>query len=323
MLARQGEMDSVAHCGTMACMSDPPCPDANDHFPVMLDPVIELLAPAPGQVVLDGTAGRGGHGRAIVERLGADGHYIALDVDPVNVAHCRAVFADAEPRVTVVNANFNAARRVLDALGIERVDGLLADLGFATPQMADPTRGMSFTADGPLDMRLDPTLENTAADLIARLSEKDLADLIYQYGEERLSRRIARKIVECRRTQPITTTRALADLCVRAYGPSRGRHRIHPATRTFQALRIAVNDELGALQQLLEAIDTLAAPNGRIVVISFHSLEDRLVKHTFRRYAQEGRGEVLTKKPRVPGDMERAANPPSRSAKCRALRWGD
>jgi len=291
------------------------------HQPVLLDEVMHHLAPQPGEVCLDATVGRAGHAAALVPRLAPGGRYVGLDLDPGNVEYVRDRLADAPVRVDVQHADFAQARGVLDELAVDRVDLVLADLGFASSQMDAPQRGMSFATDGPLDMRLDPTAGTTAGDLVNATGEKNLADLIYQYGEERLSRRIARKIVERRRHEPIMTTRQLADLCVAAYGPRARRQRIHPATRTFMALRIAVNDELARLQALLDSLPDLLRSGGRAVVISFHSLEDRAVKHAFRRLAAAGQAEALTAKPARPGETERLANPRSRSAKLRALRW--
>lgn len=291
------------------------------HLPVMVDEVIDLLRPEPGRTMLDGTVGRGGHAEAIMPRLAPGGRYIGLDLDRNNVDYVEQRLAEPPVALDVRHADFAAARAVLDELGVARVELLLADLGFASTQMDQPERGLSFTGEGPLDMRLDPEQETTAASLLGRLKESDLADIFWRYGEERLSRKIARKIVERRQTQPINTTRELADLCAAAYGPRGRRQRIHPATRVFMALRIAVNQELERLEALLEAIPELISPGGRIAIISFHSLEDRAVKQAFRRYAEADRAELLTRKPRTPDEAERAANPRSRSAKLRAMRW--
>ncbi len=303
----------------------PPKTAAADHIPVLTPQVLALLQPRPGQVCLDCTVGRAGHAAAIIPRLAPGGRYIGLDVDPANIAYAQERLASAPICIDLVQANFATAPQVLRQLGVNRVDLLLADLGFSSAQMADPTRGLSFAAEGPLDMRLDPTLTTTAADLVNRLPEPELADLIYRFGEERLSRKIARKIAETRRRYPITTTAALAELIRQAYG-SRGRHagprhRIDPATRTFMALRIAVNDELGSLQRLLDALPQLLRPSGVAVVISFHSLEDRLVKHSFARFHRARCAERLTPKPLRADPAERQANPRSRSAKLRAIRW--
>jgi 16S rRNA (cytosine1402-N4)-methyltransferase len=220
--------------------------------------------------------------------------------------------------VTLVQANFDQLRAVHDELGLETVDGVLADLGFCSDQMDDPARGLSFSQSGPLDMRLDPSEGEPASALLRRLNERDLADLIYQFGEERFSRRIARRIVETRRLKPLETTEELADLVRRCVPRHKGkRPAIDPATRTFQALRIAVNDELGALDRLLAQLPQCLKPGGRAVVISFHSLEDRRVKQAFRDQAV---WEVLTRKPVQASEEEVRANPRARSAKLRAAR---
>lgn len=300
-------------------------PDTPSHIPVMLDEVLDLTEPQPGDVALDCTVGRGGHSAAMIERITPGGRLIALDADPANAEFARRRLApiaeSAGVELTVAHANFADAPAALRRGGVERVDLLLADLGFASNQMDDPQRGLSFQQDGPLDMRLDPTLTTTAADLLAKLSEKDLADLIYRYGEERLSRPISRKIVARRGSAPMTNTRELADMCCAAYGPRARRQRTHPATRTFQALRIAVNDELGRLEALLESIPSIASPGARMAIISFHSLEDRAVKQAFRQYAADGLADRVTRKPARPGDHECRANPRSRSAKLRVIRW--
>ncbi|MBI1368916.1 MAG: 16S rRNA (cytosine(1402)-N(4))-methyltransferase RsmH [Planctomycetes bacterium] len=292
------------------------------HVPVLMEQVLSVLSPRPGRTVLDCTLGRGGHAAAILPLLAPGGRYVGLDVDPTNIEHGRNTLRHEGVQVDCVCTNFASARAVLDELNVARVDGVLADLGFASTQMADASRGLSFTAEGPLDMRLDPSLITTAADLLASLSETELADVIYEYGEERFSRRIARKIVAFRQSQPIKTTGQLADLCAAAYGGhGRGRHRIDPATRTFQALRIAVNDELGVLRRLLEELPRLLASGGRAAIISFHSLEDRMVKQAFLKWHQDGQAERLTKKPLIAGDAEIARNRRSRSAKLRGIEW--
>jgi 16S rRNA (cytosine1402-N4)-methyltransferase len=303
------------------------------HEPVLVEQVLALLGPRGGEVMLDCTVGRGGHAAAIVAGLAPGGRYIGLDVDPDNVAFARERLADAAVRVDIVRANFAEARGVLDELGVAGgVDLLLADLGFASTQMDDPSRGFSFSTEGPLDMRLDPDLPASAADLVNTLGQDELADLIYEYGEERRSRRVAQKIVEARQRAPIKTTAELARIVRAAHAPagrgkgkgkSKGRPtrwRIDPATRTFMALRIAVNHELEALDSLLTQLPGLVGPGGRAVVISFHSLEDRRVKQAFLRMQQDGLAERLTRKPAVAGAEEAARNPRSRSAKLRAVR---
>jgi len=293
------------------------------HVPVLPQQVIDLLDPQPGQTCFDGTLGRGGHAQLILPRLAPGGRYVGVDLDPANIAHGLDAFADAPIHFHALHASFTDAPRVLNELGIPGVDLLLADLGFASTQMDDPQRGLSFTHDGPLDMRLDPTQATTAADLVNELPQDELADLIYQYGEERASRVIARKIVEARRNTPMRTTRQLADLCAAAYGPRGRRQRIHPATRTFMALRIAVNDELAKLDELLGLLPTIVKPGARVAIISFHSLEDRAVKYAFRDWARDGRAERLTKKPVTADAAETATNPRSRSAKLRAIRFNN
>lgn len=298
-------------------------PQAFDHVPVLPAEVLELLAPEPGQTMLDCTAGLGGHAAAVAERLGDTGTVVLNDLDPANLARATARLEQTGVRVIAVRGPFDDAPAELERRGI-RADMVLADLGFASTQVDDPRRGLSFQNEGPLDMRLDPEHGATAADLVADLAESDLADVIYRYGEERLSRRIARRIVEARTTEPIETTTQLAAIVRRAVPrPKSGRHRIDPATRTFQALRIAVNDEIGCLERLLAAMRPGAAwlaGGARLGVIAFHSLEDRPVKQAFRQLADDGHAERLTRKPIVAGDLEREANPRARSAKLRGIR---
>ncbi|GBD35215.1 Ribosomal RNA small subunit methyltransferase H [bacterium HR36] len=290
--------------------------DASDevvsrHVPVLLSAVLEYLAPQPGQIIADVTVGAGGHAQAIAQRLGPTGTLLALDQDPtmLALAQRRNYFC----RVYWCHARFEDLPAVLAERSLQALDGVLADLGFSSDQLADPQRGFSFLQEGPLDMRLDPTSNRpTAADLLAQLSEHELADIVRRYGQERFSRRIARRIVQIRQRQPLRTTVQLAEL-VRSCVPRSGR--IDPATRTFQALRIAVNDELGALRRFLEVLPQCLRPGGRAVIISFHSLEDRLVKQAFR---QREIWLVLTKKPVRPGSAEIRANPRARSARLRA-----
>jgi 16S rRNA (cytosine1402-N4)-methyltransferase len=286
------------------------------HVAVLPAEVLRFLTPAAGETIVDATVGAGGHARLVVERVGPSGRLIGLDRD--------ATMLDlARPRLTglpatLVHANFDRLRDVLDELGVAAVDGVLADLGFCSDQVDAPERGLSFSQPGPLDMRLDPTQGEPASALLRRLSERDLADLIYEYGEERFSRRIARRIVEARRTSPPQTTEELAQLVRRCVPRPKGkRPAIDPATRTFQALRIAVNDELGALDRLLEQLPRCLRPGGRAVLISFHSLEDRRVKTAFR---DRSLWEALTKKPVQATEDEVLANPRARSAKLRAAR---
>jgi 16S rRNA (cytosine1402-N4)-methyltransferase len=282
------------------------------HVPVLLAEVVQWLTPQPGGVFIDGTLGAGGHTRAIAERVGENGTVIALDRDPAAISAAETNLRGLPIRLA--QANFADAPQVLREIGIEHVDGIVLDLGLSSDQLADEPRGFSFHAGGPLDLRFDPTQGEPAARLVNRLNEKHLADLIYEFGEERYSRRIARSIVERRRERPIESAADLAQL-VRSAIP-RGKHedRIDSATRTFQALRIAVNDELKSLDTALRRLPDCLRAGGRLAIISFHSLEDRRVKEAFRNNA---RLQNLTRKPIRPGAAELAANPRSRSAKLR------
>jgi len=290
-----------------------PAPEPR-HVSVLPAEVLNLLAPTPGQTIVDATVGAGGHARLLAERVGPAGRVIGLDRDAGMIELARPRLEGLP--VTLVHANFDRLPEVLEELGIRAVDAVLADLGFSSDQVEAAERGFSFQQSGPLDMRLDPTEGEPASALLRRLSERDLADLFWQYGEERFSRRIARKIVETRKREPLETTAQLADLVRRcAPWPKGRRPMIDPATRVFQALRIAVNDELGALDRLLLALPGCVKPGGRAAVISFHSLEDRRVKQAFR--VREV-WEVLTRKPVQAGEEEERRNPRARSAKLRA-----
>lgn len=281
------------------------------HLPVMLAEVLARLAPHAGATIVDGTLGGGGHSRALAERIQPGGRVIALDRDPAAIEAARHHLA-ALP-IQPVQANFCDLPEVLAEQGISVVDGILLDLGLSSDQLADAGRGFSFSSNGPLDLRFDPLQGKPAWRLLERLSAEHLADLIYHYGEERYSRRIARAIVQQRREKPIETAAELADLARRCVPRSR-KERIDPATRTFQALRIAVNDELKSLEIALRRLPECLRPGGRLAVISFHSLEDRRVKEAFR---DDPRLAPMERKPIVPSDEEIAANPRSRSAKLR------
>jgi 16S rRNA (cytosine1402-N4)-methyltransferase len=298
-------------------MTEPQRPGGPRHQSVLPAEVLHYLGPAPGQVLVDATVGAGGHARLLAERVVPDGRLIGLDRDAAMLDLARPRLAGLP--VTLVQSGFDRLRAVLDELGLPAVDGVLADLGVCSDQLDAPERGFSFLQAGPLDMRLDPQGGGeTAADLVNRLGERDLADLIYEFGEERFSRRIARKIVEVRQRTPLQTTEQLAQLVRGCVPRPRGRrHVIDPATRVFQALRIAVNDELAALDRLLAALPGCVKPGGVAVVISFHSLEDRRVKHAFRRPEV---WEVLTRKVIQAGEEEERANPRARSGKLRAAR---
>lgn len=289
----------------------------SSHLSVMPDEVIQWLAPAPGKTFVDGTLGGGGHTRLLAQCVGEQGLVIGFDRDPAAIDRA-AVHLRGLP-VQVVQADFREIPEVLAQIKLPPVDGVVLDLGLSSDQLADQSRGFSFDAAGELDLRFDPEQGEPAWGLLRRLSEKALADVIYRYGEERMSRRIARQIVLRRRTKPIRTSRELADL-VRGCVPRSPNHSIDPATRTFQALRIAVNDELTALERALERIPPAIAAGGRLAVISFHSLEDRLVKNAFR---DDARYMPLTKKPIRPNETELFRNPRSRSARLRVAERTD
>ena len=306
----------------------------SQHIPVMLEPVLEFLHCRQGGVYVDGTVGGGGYTRAILDRSATEGVVVGMDWDAAAIGRVRERLGEYGERLILERADFADIRSVLRKQGLQTVDGIAVDLGVSSFQLEDPERGFSFMQEGPLDMRMNRDLSYTAADLVNTLPERELADLIYRYGEERLSRRIARWIVAERRKRRITDTRDLAELIRRAVPRSRDSFRIHPATRTFQALRIAVNGELDSLERFLpEALDILR-PGGRLCVVAFHSLEDRIVKETFRSWAQscrcprervacecEGRALVrlLTKKALRPSPDEAERNPRARSARLRAM----
>jgi 16S rRNA (cytosine1402-N4)-methyltransferase len=287
------------------------------HEPVMAAEVVELLAPARGGLFVDCTVGLGGHSRALLE-AGAD-RVVGLDRDPKALALAREALAAFGDRVELVHADYRELDRVLDERGIERVAGTLADLGVSSMQFDAAGRGFSFRRDEPLDMRMDQSRGPSVADLLRQVDETELADVIFQFGEERASRRVARAIVGARREAPIETTGRLAAIVRRAV-PHKGHQRIDPATRTFQALRIWVNRELEGLDAFFVAAARRLLANARLAVITFHSLEDRIVKHTFRAIEKADEGlRILTKRPLVPSDDEVARNPRARSAKLRAI----
>jgi len=281
------------------------------HVTVLREEVTEWLKPLPGGVFVDGTLGGGGHARALADRVGPSGLVIAIDRDPAALDLAGPGLSGLPVRLA--QANFCDLPEVLAALNVADVDGIVLDLGMSSDQLADAERGFSFDSDGPLDLRFDPTEGEPASRLINRLGAEHLAELIHFYGEERHSRRIARAIVERRRNEPIRTARELADL-VRRCVPRSRKTKIDPATQTFQALRIAVNDELKSLEIGLRRIPGCLRPSGRLAIISFHSLEDRRVKEAFR---DDPRYRALTRKPIRPSEEEVAANPRARSAKLR------
>ena len=293
------------------------------HLPVLLDEVVAWLAPRSGGVYCDATVGLGGHAQAVLEKAAPDGRLIGLDRDPDAIAAARTALESFGDRVTLVHARFSEARQVLDRLGVVPVDGFLVDLGVSSPQLDRPERGFSFRSDGPLDMRMDPSSGETAAELLQRVDEAELTRIIRDYGEERHAARVARAIVTSRRTEPLETTGKLAAIVARAV--PRHEQSKSPATRTFQALRIAVNGELEELERFMEIAADCIRPGGRLCVIAFHSLEDRIVKRRLRALAGRDGGagvpprfRILTKHVVVPGDAERARNPRARSARLRA-----
>ncbi len=300
------------------------------HVPVLFCEVIEALRPSRGQVYVDLTAGRGGHAAEVARTIAPTGLPVLFDLDAGNLAYACERVSRAGARTPIgVHGSFASVGRELDSRGLQ-ADAVLADLGFASTQVDDPSRGLSFMREGPLDMRLDPSSGMTAAELLASASERDLADLVTRYGEEPLARRIAAKIVASRAVAPIKTTAQLADLVREAYGSRAHASRMHPATKTFQALRIAVNDEMGALDALLDSIQRAAqrthdgrpswlAPGARIAIIGFHSLEDRLVKQAFATMRKSGLASEILSGAVVATEAESAANPRARSAKLRAV----
>lgn len=291
------------------------------HTPVLLEKVIDVLAPKPGEIFIDLTAGFGGHSAALLDSVGESGKGVLIDQDPEAIQALRKRF-NSDSRVSIVQGNFGG----LSDLELPLADMILADIGVSSVHLDRPERGFSFKSDGPLDMRMDTSQGETAAELIARLPEAELADVIYRYGEERQSRRIAKAIVETRKVSTITSTTQLAEVVEQAIG----RHgKIHPATKTFQALRIAINDELGALTDMLPVATELLKPGGRLAVIGFHSLEDRIVKQYFRSITRSEKDQMgqdvsvpnyklVTKKP-IAGLDEKDFNPRARSAKLRVV----
>lgn len=327
--------------------------EAIEHEPVLCGPVMTIVAPRPGDVVVDVTLGHGGHSRMMAGAIGPAGRLIALDVDERNIARARrrlpaliegrgfkvqgstegggatsgsgGISGDTGrvdcsfPRFDIYRANFAELDAVLEAVGVAEVDVILADLGVSTDQLLDPAMGLTFTEDGPLDMRLDDQLEKTAGDLVNSLSERELSDLIWENSQERFSRKIAKRICQARRAGRILRTRDLVQIVLSAMGLREGIHpgRIHPASRTMLALRMAVNHELENLKALLEIAARRLKIGGRVGIISFHSGEDRIVKQDFLDRQRSGVYLLRTKKPIAPDEEEVERNPRSRSAKLR------
>ncbi|MEZ6196038.1 MAG: 16S rRNA (cytosine(1402)-N(4))-methyltransferase RsmH [Planctomycetota bacterium] len=288
--------------------------DSHGHVSVMLEEVLDLLRPAPGGRFADLTLGAGGHAEAILERTGPDGRLWGVDRDEVALETAGRRLERFAERFEALKHDFGGAPKVLADLGVGDLDGVLMDLGVSSMQLDDPERGFAIKADGPLDMRMSGRGKTTAAKLLDTADEAELERIFREYGEEPRARAIARKIVDLRKRTKLTRTSELAEL-VRSVTGSRGK--IHPATRVFQALRIAVNRELEAIEAAVPGMMDRLRPGGRIAVISFHSLEDRIVKECFRRAEDEGRGVALTPKPLVPTAAESARNRRSRSARLR------
>jgi len=310
-----------------------PLPDGHVHEPVLLRECLQLLRPGPGGLFVDATLGTGGHAEALLDAVGSGGRVIGIDRDEQALGIARARLARYGGALVTVHGNHQDLAGQLAELGFGPVDGILADLGVSSLQLDDPDRGFSFRSDGPLDMRMSPGAGPTAADLLASASEIELRRILAEFGEERAARTIARAIVREQSRRPIQRTSELAGVVERALGPAARRFRIHPATRAFQALRIAVNGEIVGLRQTVSDAVSLLRPGGRLVVISYHSLEDRAVKHELRELARgctcpprlpvcaceaKSTVRVLTPTPIRPSDLEIAGNPRSRSARLRA-----
>ncbi|MGM9662973.1 MAG: 16S rRNA (cytosine(1402)-N(4))-methyltransferase RsmH [Oscillospiraceae bacterium] len=301
------------------------------HKPVLLAESLTALAIRPEGVYLDGTLGRAGHSLEIVKRL-TTGRLIAIDRDETALAAAEERLKDYRDRVTLVHSNFSRLGEVLAELGIDGVDGMLFDLGVSSPQLDEPERGFSYMHDAPLDMRMDATASLTAYEVVNRWSYEELRRILFEYGEERYAPQIAKTIVKAREERPVETTFQLTELIRRAMPPAALREKQHPAKRSFQAIRIAVNDELGELPPMLEAAERGLHPGGRLAVISFHSLEDRIIKQTLQRLAtgctcppefpvcvcgKKPKMKLVSRKPILPGEQELAENPRARSAKLR------
>lgn len=285
------------------------------HIPVLPDEALALLDPKEGEAMIDGTYGGGGHSAAILGKIGPSGRLLAIDWNEHAVRGCSDRH-DSDPRVTCAMGNFRDMEEIARLAGFPKANGILLDLGISSDELLHSGRGFSFQENEPLRMTYNDAQE-PVAELLARIDEDDLAKIIREYGEERYAGRIARAIKE---RGAIETTGELADIVAGAVPKPRGYQRIHPATRTFMALRIFANEELENVKQAITLMPKLVAPGGRVAIISFHSLEDRIVKWAFRELAKEGKGTILTKKPMVAGEGELARNPRSRSAKLRAIR---
>ena len=299
------------------------CPEKMDeikrnHIPVMLEEVMEFLNPKENDVMVDGTLGLGGHAEAILKRIGPRGRLVGIDKDQRSLDTAKERLRPYVEQTYFVPGDFRDLDRILSELGITKVNGILLDLGISSAQLGDPQRGFSFQTQGPLDMRLDQNNPVSAFELVNSLPEEELAVILRDYGEERWHNRIARTIVRQRSMHPIETTSDLREVVLKAVPSRKGKgERIHPATRTFQAIRIAVNRELESIAIVLKKCVDLLAPGGRIAVIAFHSLEDRIVKQQFCDWARDGRVKLVVKKPLRPGEKECQENPRARSARLR------
>ena len=300
--------------GTMS-----PTPATTWHTPVMGREVLRYLSPRPGALIVDGTVGTGGHSLMILPHLLPDGKLVVIDRDHEVLERAKARLVEFEPYVTFIHDDYRNLPAILKSLGTPCVDGVVLDLGMSSVQVDQPERGFSFAKEGPLDMRMDRTRRTTAESLVNERSLDELTQLFWTLGEERFAARIAHRIIQERRTQPIRTTTQLARMIIEAVPSSARRGRLHPATRTFQALRLAVNDELGALETFLGGLPELLRPKGRAVILTFHSLEDRLVKRAFMQGMRDDHWAVLTKHVVRPSQEEVSENPRARSAKLRAM----
>lgn len=290
------------------------------HIPVLQKEVLEFLDPKPGENLIDCTIDGGGHAMEILKKISPDGKLLGIDLDKKMIAALEAkIKSENLNNLIVAEGNFKNLKKIAEEKKISNVSGILIDLGWSSIQIEESGRGFSFLKNEPLDMRYSNS-GMTAAEAVNRLDEKELADIFWQYGEERFSRRIAKKIVEARKKKRILTTFDLVEVVKTSVPRSYERGRLHPATRVFQALRIYVNQELENLKEVLPQAVEILAPEGRLAIISFHSLEDRIVKNFFREAKKEGKLEILTKKPIVPSDEEIKANSRSRSAKLRAIK---
>lgn len=290
------------------------------HITVLLDEAVNALKVQSDSVVVDATLGAGGHATAILKILGKKGTYVGLDADPSAIAEAKG-FLKGKATIHLVHSNFSRLHEVLGELEIETADALLADLGWRSEQFAEVGRGFSFNDDKGLLMTYGAPKDHlfTASDIVNGWAEEDIANVIFGYGEERYSRRIAKAIVQMRRTTPIETAVQLATIIADAVPAAYKRGKTNPATKTFQALRIAVNDEFKVLEQFIASAFTVLTPGGRLAIISFHSLEDRIVKHSFRSFSQNQQGILVTKKPVIPSREEVINNPRARSAKLRVI----